>query len=177
MILEKKLAQQFQDFVNTPEQSVPTHLSQQILKNHESQLKKDILRVAVKLLTIHGVTSTLSLFICHQFDMNPFNSSVSLSDYFMRFGHSTCMFFCGFLFIGLSLIMARSLLNSYDFQWIKRTFILQFLVLSTLSVGIFMLLGAQTTLTMISVWVLGGLLGSVLGVFTPNLNTISLTPT
>lgn len=157
----------FSDFVSTrPTAPAPT-LSARVQETHRSMVTTDKLLVGLKLLLIHAITSTLSLAVCHQFDMNPFNSTISLADYFMQFGHSTCMFFCGFLFIGLSLTMARLLLNIYDFALLKRTFILQFLGLSTLSLGVFMILGAHTTLTMSLIWLLGGFIGSGLSAFVP----------
>ncbi len=160
--LEKQELREFESFLSTPTTTVSDVTTQSILIANQRAQRNYLARVFVKLLSIHTVVSFLSLAVCHQFDMNPFNSSVSLSDYFMRFGHSACMLFCGFLFIGTSLLMARLLLHRYEFAIIRNSYPLQIFALCSLSLGVFMALGAHMSLGITVLWVIGAYIGSAL---------------
>lgn len=159
---------EFSDFLNVTPASVPNTVSSSIKAHAHAQLRKHKGFVFTKLLGIHFVMSLLSLLVCHQFDMNPFGSRFSLSDYFMAFGHSVCMVFCGFLFLGGSLVAARLILIENDFRIIQRSFLLQILILCSLSLGAFMALGAHVTIGMGALWVLGAYVGSGLSLIIPS---------
>jgi hypothetical protein len=167
--LEQKELREFDVFLSTKAMEISPSTTQTIFaknKNVQSQFKAVIF---AKLLTIHIVVSFLSLAICHQFGMNPFNSSISLSDYFMHFGHSVCMLFCGFLFIGSSLLMARFILHKYEFVIIRNSFALQIFALCSLSIGVFMAAGAHMSLSIALFWIAGAYIGSTLPVFIPDI--------
>lgn len=163
--LEQKELREFESFLSATPAEVSTPSTQAILaKNKSAQFQFKTL-IFAKLLAIHTVVSFLSLAVCHQFGMNPFNSSISLSDYFMHFGHSACMLFCGFLFIGSSLVMARLVLHKYEFYIIRKSLVLQVFALCSLSLGVFMMVGAHMSLSIALYWILGAYLGSVLTAF------------
>ncbi|MCC6138701.1 MAG: hypothetical protein IT287_08705 [Bdellovibrionaceae bacterium] len=164
---------EFQEFLNSEPSTPGSATTQNILKIASFHQKKYRAVVLVKLLSIHLIMSTLSLYICHQFDMNPFNSAISLSHYFMMFGHHTCMLFCGSLFIGGSFLAARALLNRHEFQIIKNSLPLQLFILCSLSLAVFATLGAHLTLSITLFWLIGATLGTTVTtlqkVRTPNL--------
>lgn len=156
---------EFQEFLSTSPTTPSKATQNSIYKTAKSAILKQKTTIFAKLLLIHTVMSTASLTICHQFDMNPFNSKISLSHYFMTFGHSACMLFCGTLFVGGSLLAARAILNKHEFQFIKNSFPLQILILCSLSIAVFMALGAHLTLSITLFWILGAYIGSTLTTF------------
>lgn len=159
---EMTYLKEFSEFINTASEPVPEALSQAIVSTTRRQFLWQKAYVFAKLLGIHTIMSSLSLYVCHQFDMNPFGSRFSLSDYFMAFGHSTCMIFCGFLFLGGSFLVARAVLKENDFSIIRRSYPLQIFILCSLSLGAFMALGAHLTFGMAALWVTGAYLGSAM---------------
>lgn len=163
--LEKQELREFESFINSQDVSVSMETHAQIIKTYKVSARKYKLSIFAKLLSIHTVVSFLSLAVCHQFDMNPFNSSVSLSDYFMQFGHSACMFFCGFLFIGSSILMARVLLNQNEFAMVRNSYPLQIFALCSLSLGVFMAFGAHMHLSIVLLWIVGAYIGSALPMY------------
>ena len=110
-ITEKEWIEDFQEFVRSESVPVPESVSKAILSRISKDLNPSPWIIFIKLLGIHAVVGTLSLAICNQFGINPFSTEFSLSDYFMKFGHSTCMFLCGVLFVGSSLFVSNSLLR------------------------------------------------------------------
>ena len=106
-ITEKEWLEDFKDFVTAKEVAVPEDVSKRILNYIHRDLNPSSWLVFLKLLGIHSIVGTLSLAMCDQFGMNPFNTSFSLSQYFMRFGYSFCMVLCGGLFLGLTGIFSQ----------------------------------------------------------------------
>jgi len=157
---EKEWAKSFKDFVEN-ETPVPENISRNILNKIHKALNPSPWSVFAKLLGIHSVVGTLSLSICNQFGVNPFNSSLSLSDYFMKVGHSTCMVLCGFLFISLSVLAAWTLLTSEEFVVIKKNAFIQIFSLSLLSLIAFVGFGAEVFFGIGVLWVLGAMLGGM----------------
>ena len=95
--------------------------------------------------------------------MNPFNTERSLADWFMRVGgHHVCMFACGTLFVGLSLLIAGYFLSIEEVNALKRTEHLQTLVLGVLSLGLFVGFGAEMALGIAGLWLFGGLIGGAI---------------
>src|SRR3989344_2155960 len=106
-ITEKKWLEEFKEFVEAEGVPVPRDVSENLLKRIRADLSLSAWVVFSKLLGIHLVVGTLSLAICSQFGLNPFRTNFSLSEYFMKFGDSTCMVLCGVLFIGLTIMLGQ----------------------------------------------------------------------
>ena len=161
-ISEKEWLEDFKDFVETKEAIVPEELSQNILARVHKALNPSPWLVFIKLLVIHSVIGTLSLSVCNQFEMNPFNTTFSFSDYFMKFGHSVCMSFCGFIFVSLSVLSAFFILRPEEFTVLKRNSFIQVFILSLLSLAIFLALGAEIVISIGLLWMIGALLGGLI---------------
>lgn len=159
-ISEKKWIEEFKDFVGGGEGvEVPEGLSKQLFQYVHKSLNPSPWIVFLKLLGIHAVVGTLSLAICDQFGLNPFNSSFSLSAYFMKFGHSICMLLCGFLFISLTLVLGRQILRPEEIKVLRQKAFVQIPVLSALSLGAFMIFGGEVALGIGILWLLGAIVG------------------
>ena len=158
-ISEKEWREDFQEFVRGDSAAVPSGIAHSILEEVHRDLNPSPWLVFVKLLGIHSVVGTFSLGICNQFGMSPFRTGFSFSEYFMKFGHSTCMFLCGVLFLGLSVLLCRSVIRIEELRVLQRNIWLQVLGLSLISLGAFAALGAEFTLIIGGLWLLGAMLG------------------
>jgi hypothetical protein len=166
-INEENELSEFNKFLQTKADTPPEALTTLILNQQSELLLPSPFLVFTKLIIIHGFFGTLSLSVCNQFGLNPFNTtlSLSLSDYFMSFGHSTCMAFCGILFVGCSLVAARFILSAKEFFVLRKHYLLQVSTLCILSLAIFINLGAHVTFSIAALWVLGAFAGSSVPVF------------
>lgn len=153
----------YNQFLSFEETKVPKELSNQVFKKMDKLLNPKATTIFSKILSIHLVVGSLSLSVCHQFGINPFNTKFSLADVFMNWaGHGACMVFCGFLFTGLSIITAGYFLSIEELKVLKKTEFPQALVLSTLSLGLLFIFGAELVFSFAGLWLLGALIGSFL---------------
>ena len=81
---------------------------------------------------------------------------------FMVFGPVACAFFCGALFLSVSIIISVLFLSTEE---IKKAYQMRFLnisLLTTFSIGILMLLStANHSLGYLAIWLLGALFGGI----------------
>ena len=164
-ISEREWLEDFQDFVDSEGASVPENLSKSVFARVRRDLNPSPWLVFAKLLGIHAVVGTLSLALCNQFGMSPFHSGLSLSGYFMKFGHSACMVLCGVLFVGLSILLCRPILRNEELFVLRKNAPLQIFGLSTISLALFLALGAEILLVVGLLWIAGAMLGGLLAVF------------
>ncbi len=158
-ITEKEWLEDFNDFMKGDGTAVPEDVSHTVLQYVHNALNPSSWMVFLKLLGIHGVVGTLSLAICDQFGINPFSTGFSLAQYFMKFGHSVCMTICGFLFISLSIFFSRLIFRQEEFVVLKKNVLSQAFSLSAISLGVFMIVGAEFALSIGVLWVIGAVLG------------------
>ncbi len=158
---EDKWIEEFKSFAAQTSEVVPRMVSDQILARITAEMRPSVLKVFAKLLGIHGVVGTLSLAICNQFGLSPFPTHFSLSDYFMRWGHSVCMFCCGVLFIGLTVLLSQFVLSVEEFKVFSKNSFLQVFTLSVFSLVSFLAFGAEMTLGIALFWLVGALLGGL----------------
>jgi hypothetical protein len=172
---EKEWLKEFDEFISAEKIEAPTDISNKILTNTKNAMNPSSLLVFLKLLGIHSVFGTLSLAICNQFGLNPFNTQLSLSDYFMTFGHSFCMLLCGVIFVSSSIVGAWVILNRDEFSVLKKNYLIQVCSLSFLSLATFMALGAHVTLSLALLWFVGALVGGAIPTWTLVHKTIRFT--
>lgn len=150
----------YQDFLNADSSGVPAGLNENVLSKMSALINPSAWVVFFKVLGIHLVTGFLSLSVCHQFGINPFNTEYSLADWFMRVGGYTgCMVGCGLSFISMSLFAAGLLLTAEEVKALKRTEFIQNLSLGLVSLGFFAAVGAELAVGMAGLWLLGSLVG------------------
>lgn len=140
----------------------PAELTQRVTGKIQKLLNPSSLLVFFKILGIHLSVGFMSLSICHQFGINPFDTDKSLDSLMMQFGgHQLCMFGCGILFVGLSLLAAGLFLKIEDVGALRRTEFFQSLVLGLISLGFFTALGTEIALGIAFLWLFGALIGGV----------------
>lgn len=169
-ITEKEWMEDFKEFAACEDMAVPEELSNRILLRIKKDLSPPGWLVFAKTLGIQAIVGTLSLGVCNQFGMNPFNTETSLMNYFMKYGHTVCMTLCGFLFIGLGVAFALMFLNRDEIRVFKKNSFIQVFSLSVFSLVGFLTFGADIVLSFALMWLLGGLLGGLTPVLIANLN-------
>jgi hypothetical protein len=153
----------YQEFIESEKVEVPVAVQTTTLFKIKTMLNPGALIVFLKVLAIHMVIGFLSLSVCHQFGMNPFNTERSLDNYMMSFGgHYFCMFGCGVLFVSLSLLSAGYFLTIEEVKALRRTEVLQILVLGMISLSLFMVFGVELAAGIAAIWLLGALLGGLI---------------
>ena len=156
---EKAWLDEFQEFTRGDTVTVPKEAEHAIFARVRRDLNPSARKVFGKLFGLHAVVGTFSLAICNQFGLNPFHTNFTLSDYFMTFGHSACMFLCGLLFLSGSVLLACFVLGREEARVFRRSAGLQVFGLSMLSLGVFMAAGAQLALSIALLWLLGAMIG------------------
>lgn len=160
-ITEKEWLEDFQNFVRAERVQVPEEISSAILKQVHKDLHPSLWFIFAKLIGIHSIVGILSLAICDQFNMSPFRTGISLSEYFMQFGSSACMISCGMIFVGLSILTASIIVRPEELRALRKSAFLQSLGLGILSLGSFWAFGAEFTVSIVGLWILGALLAGV----------------
>lgn len=158
---EKEWLDEFKAFIQAEGTPVPRDVSENILNKVRKDLNPSAWMVFAKLLGIHLVVGTLSLAICNQFGLNPFGTSFSLSEYFMTFGHSTCMFLCGVLFIALTIILGKFVLRREELLVLSKNAPLQVFGLSIFSLAALIGFGAKVVLGIGILWFVGAMIGGL----------------
>jgi hypothetical protein len=159
---ERQWLEDYHDFLNTEEVPVPPELSHRVLTLIKRRMLPSVSQIFIKLLILHIPIGILSLFVCDQFGMSPFDSNISLYHYFMYFGHSVCMFLCGSFFIGGSILISSFILKPHEVRALRNKSYIQSFLLAGISYGGFLLFGAEITLSIALVWILGAILGGIL---------------
>lgn len=150
----------YQEFLNSDDSKIPNELNARVFLKIQQLINPSAWMVFFKLLAIHLVTGFLSLSVCHQFGLNPFNTERSIADWFMKVGgHHFCMLGCGVLFVGVSILAAGYFLTVEEIRALKRTSFLQNLSIGLISLGLFAALGAEFVISIAALWLLGAFIG------------------
>lgn len=153
---------EYQDFLSAETASVPYDLKENVFLMVQKLIKPNAWVVFFRLLGIHAVTGFLSLSVCHQFGINPFNTERSLAEWFMKVGgHNICMFGCGVTFVSVSFLAAGYLFTAEEVRALKKNDLLQNLSLGLISLGVFAAFGAELALSVAGLWLLGSLIGGL----------------
>lgn len=160
----KKWLQDYQQFLQS-NTSLPADLNTQTLSKMEKLLNPSSLLIFSKVLFINAAIGFLSLSICHQFGLNPFNTTFTLESIFMQIGgHSLCGFLCGFFFVSGGFLLSSLLLTIEEFRALNnKKFVHTFAVSITL-LTFLIIVGAEVAVTMGLLWLVGAFLASLLSI-------------
>lgn len=119
--------------------------------------------VFLKLAGLQFIVSFLSLSVCHQFGVNPFQTSWSLDQMMMTtLGHYGCMIFCGLFFLSLGVALAGVVLSMEELITIKRNQWVHFGALVSMSATFLVVLGAEISMMVFAMWLVGAIAGTIL---------------
>lgn len=151
------------NFIQCKAVNPPEKLSLNITQDICRRLNPSTWLVFFKLAAIHVACGTISLLACPQFGLS-LTHGPNLMAIFMPFGLIACSLFCGAFFVSLSFIAAGAILKPEEVIVLRKSRILQLALITTLSLGAFVCLGAQVIELMSAVWIAGSLLGAILSI-------------
>ncbi len=155
------LKKDFQEFSQIENEAV--NVPESIFRSVKSRLFPSPWKVFLKISAIHGLVGFLSLGICSQFGLNPFNINHSLSEWLMQTaGHSVCMVFCGVFFVATTYILANLILSIEELNAVRKFKGLQVGILSLGSLAVFYFFGGQMVLSFTLLWMVGAVLGGLM---------------
>lgn len=121
--------------------------------------------VFCKVGAVHVVVGFLSLAVCNQFGLNPFQTEQSLTNWFMKVaGHNFCMLLCGTFFMMTTYVLANLFLSLEEMEAIKRYEWLQTGIMGLVSLAAFYFFGAELVGTFMLLWIVGALIGGYLSI-------------
>jgi len=121
--------------------------------------------VFAKIVSLHATVGFLSLAICNQFGLNPFQTHQSLTTWFMKIaGHNFCMLLCGMFFMMTTYLLANLFLSFEEMESVKRYEWLQTALMGLASLAAFYFFGAELVGSLILLWSLGAFIGGFLSV-------------
>lgn len=118
-----------------------------------------------KITSLHAVIGFLSLAVCNQFGLNPFQTDQSLTNWFMKVaGHNFCMLLCGLFFMASTYLLANLFLSLEELESIKRYEWLQTGIIGLISLAAFYFFGAELVGTFVGLWIVGAIIGGYLSI-------------
>lgn len=153
----KDLKKDFQSFVETSGESGSSFVLQKI---HSQLMLPSPWTAATKLGVAHLVSSLVTLMSCAQFGVRLFFDGHGLMHYFMQISPTFCMAFCGGLYLAITFLIARALLNRDEWLLILRSRTLSILSLSLISLGGFALVSHEVTFQAGLLWLFGAVVGA-----------------
>lgn len=133
---------EFESFVNTEIEVPSASVSRKILAKVKSDLEFMPGRFFVKILTAHGISGVVSLFVCQQFGIQWGNHKTLYSLFHSHLGHEGCMVACGALFMAAGSLTLAPFLSEGEARWFRMN---AFVLSSVLAaVTLFLLSGLGT---------------------------------
>jgi hypothetical protein len=149
------------EFSRLPKSEAPARVLQRL----QTRLFPNPWIVFGKIATLHGLVGFLSLAICDQFGLNPFQTTQSLTIWFMSLaGHHFCMVLCGMFFMTTTYLLANVVLTLEELESIKRHEWLQTSVVCLTSLAAFAFFGAELVGTFVLLWLVGAVSGGLLSI-------------
>jgi hypothetical protein len=153
----------FIEFVQT--NPAPTTASQTLQVRLRQRLFPNPWVVFAKVFGLHVIVGFLSLAVCHQFGLNPFQTDKSLADWFMTVGgHNFCMLACGVLFMALTYGFANLFLSLEEVEAVRKVEWLQTGITGLVSLAAFYFFGAQLVMAVAVLWAVGALVGGLVSI-------------
>lgn len=157
---EKKWRAEFNEFMAGESIEFPRQAKESVMDQVKRDLNPSMLRIFVKLGAIQAVIGTIVLLFCPQFGVS-LTDEHRLMHVFMRFGVQGCMFACGALFVGISLLVSAYILNLDELRILRKHQPLQISALSLASMFVFFLLGADIFEILAIAWLAGAIIGGI----------------
>lgn len=154
---------EFEEFSQIDSSSV--QVPETLFSKIQKRLFPNPWQVFGKIALVQAIIGFLSLAVCTQFGLNPFNTEFSLAHWFMNTaGHSVCMVLCGMLFVSLPYLLSNVFLNLEELEVVKKYEWLQVGVLALTSLGAFHFFGGEAVLTFGVLWFVGAFFGGVISI-------------
>lgn len=154
--------QEFQEFLAVREAEPPVSISENVLVRIQREMSPASWLVFSKLALIHWVVGTVTILFCPQFGIS-LTGGMGIMSFFMKFGEEICMIACGVVFMSGSALCGALFLRPEEVVTIRKKRYLQMASLALLSMGVFVCMGVGFLLSLALFWILGSVLGGLLG--------------
>lgn len=145
----------YKDFTNSANSPAPKELSTTVLNYISNDLNPEKKVVFAKLVAIQAFIGLITMTFCPQYALS-LTASYDLFHYFHHtFGEFICMVICGSIFMGSAAIFACSILKGAELKQIRETRGLYFMALSIISLGAFIVAGADVYSSITFFWLIG----------------------
>lgn len=158
----KDLKKDFETFVNNP---ANLKGSDAVLEKIHYKIKQDLPAlpwVIAKIGLAHFIGSLVTLMSCSQFGFQLFFHGGGLMHLFMKISPSLCFVFCGALYLSLSILVARIILNYDEWLIVLRSKVLSISSLALITLGTLAALTHEVNLESGVLWFFGAALGGEL---------------
>lgn len=155
----KDIKNEFESFVND---SASPAGSSFVLGKIQQQVQASLpspWKVATKFGVAHLLGSLVTLMSCSQFGVQLFFDGGGLMHYFMQISPTFCNTFCGALYLSISFLMARFILNYDEWIMIRRSRVLSISILALVSLGALSMVSHEVTWEASLLWLFGAALG------------------
>ncbi len=161
------MKEEYQKFMEASEAEVPQALKKNSLASLTADMGIRPRFILLKLLVLHFAAAFFTLNFCPQFHVGSANEKVSQFLYaLMQVHHLLCAAFCGFLFLGVSALLASLVLKDKELFWLKNRAWWSSSVLTLFSLFYFMYAGdlgsAHFDIFFSSVWTLSSIVSAAL---------------
>lgn len=160
---EQEMRQDFVEFIDTEQIAPGKHLDEAVLARVKKDLQPAWWKVYGKLTLIEVTAGLATLAICPQFGFG-----FGQHNQFLHALHSSspsAVFYllCGLFFVLIGGVMGGLILNRAEIRTAGRSKYLYFTVYSALAFLILLALGTEVFVVSSLVWIIGALLGNILG--------------
>ncbi len=160
---EQELLQEFAEFVDAEQIAPGGRLDETVLRMVRKDLRPALWKIYGKLTLVEATAGLLTLTICPQFGFG-----FGQHNQFLHALHSStppAVFYllCGLFFVLLGATLGGLILNRAEIRTTGRSRYLYFAVYSILAFLILVALGTEAFVISALVWILGALLGNILG--------------
>lgn len=161
----KNIGKEFQEFCqdSTP---APSHLWRKIENTLKTETETEIPSLTpalvVKILLLYVTASAAILLICPQFGVKIPFSDINVMKWVMHVAPALCDPYCGALFLGSSFVALRIGLKSPEWSLVKKHKLVVFSLMGLVSLFAFHLMSSNLKWSGAFMWLLGGLLATLL---------------
>jgi len=157
---DRKFESEFQEFLQS-DAVIPTNdVSNVVLSNVSSEMTVSPWIATTKITVLHTFATLALIYICPQFGVSWGNPSISLMNFFMKFGHEACAALCGAYLVGGSFLLTALALKPHESFWLKKQMPWVPICLSILTLIVLVLNGATAHHTELVIWIVFAIMGA-----------------
>lgn len=160
---EQELSREFAEFVDVAPAAPPKEMDEAVLRMVAIDLRPAPWKVFAKLTLVEVAAGLVTLTLCPQFGLGFGTHNEFLHELHAATSPMAFYLLCGVLFVTFGAVLGGAVLTRIEIRTISRTRNRYFAGYSLLAYGILVTLGPEVFVVSSLTWVVGALLGNVLG--------------
>ncbi len=157
---DPKFESDFQEFLQSDSVPPTKDVSENVLSKISGELTVSPWIATAKIAALHTFATLGLIYICPQFGVSWGNPSISLMNFFMKFGHEACAALCGAYLVGGSFLLTALALKPHESFWLKKQMPWFPISLSILTLIVLILNGAIAHHTELVIWIVFAIIGA-----------------